>query len=92
MKKAKNKRQTKVEFFSHVSHLAQSFKNIEYVIKFSKIKRLIHIRSILANFIFHETNPKIEHRNHSILYRDFFPIKLFPILRASNPNMIEIKN
>ena len=92
MKKAKNKKQTKVEFFSHVSHLAQSFKIIKFVIKFLKIKRLIHIRSILANFIFHETNPKIEHRNHSILYGDFFPIKLFPILRTSNPNMIEIKN
>ena len=74
------------------SHQAQSFKNIEYVIKFSKIKRLIHIRSILVKFTFHETIPKIEHRNHSILYGDFFPIKLFPILRTSNPNMIEIKN
>ena len=77
MKKAKNKRQTKVEFFSHVSHLAQSFKIIKYVIKFLRIKRLIHIRSLLVKFTFHETIPKIEHRNHSILYGDFFPISNF---------------
>ena len=82
MKKVKNKRQTKVEFFSHVSHLAQSFKIIKYVIKFLKIKLLIHISSILANFIFHETNPKIEHRNHSILYEDFFPISNFENIKS----------